>query len=334
MMEPTLSTHRTAAVAARLSVALACASLFTACGGGDEAAPAPVPPSSRILTAATEPRLTSQSVELLARVSAAWADVTATAAPARATARLKAGALAGVDGFAQAQAVQQTSTDPCLLGGTQTLSYNYASKTESKVGDYSSTAFTDCRVNDHTVLNGLTKQTLVALTDTTETWERLATDFATLTDDVLWRESGTSRVATETPAATATGQKLSVNLDGYAFFHSKGGVRHADYTVTGTATADVNTIAQTYAATVTLKVTGNLMDVGTLSWRIETPTPLQGSTSVRTPSGGTVKLKLEDGSSVTLTPAATGVRVVTDFNGDGKAEVDVNRTWAQIAAGL
>jgi hypothetical protein len=273
-------------------------------------------------------------VQLLTRVSAAWADVAATTTQAHAAARSKPGALAALDAMAQPQAIQQSTTDPCLFGGTQTLTFNYASKTESKVGDYSSTAFADCRVDDRTMLNGLTKATLVALADSSETWDLAAADFTTLTDDVLWRESGTSRVATETLAAPANGQKLSVSLDGYTFFHSKGGVRHADYTVSGTATADVDPAAQSYAATVTLDVTGNLKDVGTLSWSIETPTRLQGSTAAAMPTGGTVKLKLADGSSVTLTPVATGVRVVADFNGDGKAEVDVNRAWAQVAAGL
>lgn len=332
MMDTSLSNRRIAVLAARFSSALACASLFTACGGGDDAAPAP-PPSS-ILTAATEPRLTSESVQLLTRVSAAWADVTAGATQAQATARSKPGALGALDAMARPQALQESSTDPCLFGGSQTLTFNYASKTEPKVGDYSSTAFADCRVDDRTLLNGLTKATLVALADNSETWDLAAADFATLSSDVLWRENGTSRVATETLVAPASGQKLSVSLDAYAFFHSKGGVQHADYTVSGTATADVNTSAQSYAATVTLKVSGDLKDVGKLSWSIETPTRLQGSTAALAPTGGTVKLKLADGSTVTLTPAATGVRVVADFNGDGKAELDVNRTWAQIAAGL
>ena len=75
MMEPSLSTRRIAVAAARLSVALASTLLVTACGGGDDAAPAPAP--SRLLTAATEPRLTSESMQLLTRVSAAWVDVTA-----------------------------------------------------------------------------------------------------------------------------------------------------------------------------------------------------------------------------------------------------------------
>jgi len=334
MMETSLSHRRIAVIAARLSSTLACASLFTACGGGDDAAPAPGPAPSRVLTAATEPRLTSESVQLLTRVSAAWADVTATATQAHATARSKPGTLATLDALTRPQAIQESSTDPCLFGGTQTLTFNYASKTDSKVGDYSSTAFADCRVDDRTILNGLTKATLVALADTSETWDLAAADFATLTDDVLWRESGTSRVATDTLAAPATGQKLSVTFDAYSFFHSKGGVQHADYTVSGTATADVNPAAQSYAATVTLKVTGDLKDVGTLSWTIETPTRLQGSTAALAPTGGTVKLKLADGSTVTLTPGTTGVRVVVDFNGDGKAEVEVNRTWAQIAASL
>lgn len=334
MMETPLSTRRIAVVAAQLSAALMAAPLFTACGGGggDDAAPAPAP--SRILTAATEPRLTSESVQLLTRVSAAWADVTATAAQAHATARSKPGTRVALDATARPQAIQESSTDPCLFGGTQTLTFNYASKTDSKVGDYSSTAFADCRVDDRTILNGLTKATLMALADNLETWDLAAADFATLTDDVLWRENGTSRVATETLAAPATGQKLSVSLDAYSFFHSKGGVRHADYTVSGTATADVNASAQSYAATVALKITGDLKDVGPLSWSIETTARLQGSTAAPAPTGGTVKLKLADGSSVTLTPATTGVHVVADFNGDGKADVDVNRTWAQVAAGL
>jgi hypothetical protein len=236
--------------------------------------------------------------------------------------------------MARPQAIQESSTDPCLFGGSQTLTFNYASKTESKVGDYSSTAFVDCRVDGRTLLNGLTKATLVALADNSETWDLAAADFATLVDDVLWRESGTSRVVTETLAAPATGQKLGVSLDAYSFFHSKGGVQHADYTVSGTATADVDPAAQSYAATVTLKVTGDLKDVGRLSWSIETPTRLQGSTAAPVPTAGTVRLKLADGSSVTLIPATTGVHVMADFNGDGRAEVDVNRTWAQIAAGL
>lgn len=329
MMGPSLSTRRITMAAARLGAALVSTSLFTACGGGDDAAPAPAP--SRTLTAASEPRITSESVQLLTRVSAAWADVTAAATQAQVAARSHK---PGADAMAQPLAIQESTTDPCLFGGTQTLTFNYATKTESKVGDYSSTAFADCRVDDHTILNGLTKATLVALADNLETWDLAATDFVTQTDDVLWRESGTSRVATETLAAPATGQKLSVSLDAYAFFHSKGGVRHADYTVSGTATADVNPAAQSYAATVALKVTGDLKDVGPLSWIIETTARLQGSTAAPVPNGGTVKLKLADGSSVTLTPGTTGVHVVADFNNDGKADVDVNRTWAQVAAGL
>lgn len=334
MMEPSLSTRRAAVAAARLSAALMAAPLFTACGGGggNDAAPAPAP--SRILTVATEPRLTSESVQLLARVSAAWADVTATAAQAQAAARPKPGALAAVDALAQPQAIEASTTGPCLFGGTQTLTFSFASKDGAKVGDRSSTAFADCRVDDHTILNGLTMSTLVALADNLETWELASADFATRTDDVLWRENGTWRVATETLAAPATGQKLSVSLDARSFFHSKGGVPQADCTVSGTATADVDASAQSYAAAVALKVTGDLKDVGPVSWTIETTARLQGSTAVSTPTGGSVKLTLADGSSVTLTPSATGVRVVADFNHDGKADLDVNRTWAQVAAGL
>jgi hypothetical protein len=96
MMETSLSTRRTALVATRLGSALACASLFAGCGGGDDAAPAPAPAPSSILTAATEPRLTSESVQLLTRVSAAWADVTAGPAPAQAATRSKPGVLAAL----------------------------------------------------------------------------------------------------------------------------------------------------------------------------------------------------------------------------------------------
>jgi hypothetical protein len=95
MMDTSLSTRRIAVVAARFSSALACASLFTACGG-DDAVPAPAPAPSSILTAATEPRLTSESVQLLTRVSAAWADVTAGPAPAQAATRSKPGVLAAL----------------------------------------------------------------------------------------------------------------------------------------------------------------------------------------------------------------------------------------------
>ena len=104
--------------------------------------------------------------------------------------------------------------------------------------------------------------------------------------------------------------------------------------IAGTATADVNPAAQSYAATVALKVTGDLKDVGPVSWSIETSTRLQGSTAAPVPNGGTIKLKLADGSSMTLTPGVTGVHVVADFNNDGKADLDINRTWSQVAAGL
>jgi len=332
MMEPSFSTRRIAAAAARLSVALVSTSLVTACGGGDDAAPAAAP--SRILTTATEPRFTSESVQVLARVGAAWADVSAAATQAPAAARPKADALAAPDAMAQAQAFQQSLLENCLFGGTQTRSFNYASKDAAKIGDYSSTAFVDCRVDDHTILNGLTTSTLVALADNLETWELAATDFAARTDDTLWRENGTWRIATETPAAPATGQKLSVSLDARSFFHSKGGVRLADYTVSGAATADVDVSAQSYAAAVALKLSGDLKDVGPVSWTIETTARLQGSTGAARPTGGTVKLTLADGSTVTLTPGPAGVHVVADFNKDGKADLDVNRTWAQVAAGL
>jgi len=319
-----------------------CTTLLTACGGGgDSSSDTPVEQPRVALSATTEPRVTAIALDAVLQSQTSSALDALPTGSSEAT-RLKLAALAGQQALKRAlqsakSAVQVSGSDTisCSVSGSIFITANVAdpSAALATAGDSASATFNTCVEVAGLVLGGGLRISVVSSTATLQVWDIQTTDLSVTFGDIVWRESGTTRVTTDT--TTAGVSKVTSSSARTSYFHSVGGQQRASYSLlNSTLTSEQNDTAGTVSATANFIATGTFNGLGNVSYKVETLASLQGPADAAHPTSGTLKITGAGNASLLLVLGAAHVRILADYNGDGNTDSDTTRTWEDIDAQL
>lgn len=316
------------------------AALLPACGGGGGDDSDAVVEQPRVsLSATSEPRVTAVALDSVLQ-SQTNAALDALSTGSSGSTQLKLAALTGRQvakrALQSAKSIVQVSgsqTSNCTVSGSFTASANVANPSAflGTAGDSATLTFSACVETPGLVLDGSLGISVVSSTATLQVWDIQATNLSITLGDIVWRESGSTRVTIDDRTAgvsmvTSTSARSS-------YFRSVGGQQRASYTLlNSTLTSAQDTTTGMVTATASFVATGTFNGLGDVSYKVETPAALQGPADATHPTSGTVKITGAANASLLLVLGATSVRVLADYNGDGVADSDTTRTWEEIDA--
>lgn len=324
----------------RVATLCLCATLLPACGGGGSDGSDPVVEQPRVvLSAATEPRVTAVALDSLLQ-SQTHSALDALSAGGSGNTQIKLAALTGRQvakrALQSAKSTVQVSisqTSNCAVSGSFTVSANVAvaSAALDTAGDSATIDFNACVEVPGLVLDGGLGISVVSSKATLQVWDILTTNLSVTLGDLIWRESGTTRMTTD--SRTAGVSTVTSTSARSSFFRSVGGQQRDSYALLdSTQTSALNTASGTVTATASFVASGSFNGLGDVSYKVETPVALQGPADAAHPSSGTVKVSGAAKRSLLLVLGPTSLRVLADFNGDGVADSDTTRTWEEIDA--
>ncbi len=324
----------------RTSTLCLCTTLLAACGGGgDGGSDAPVEQPRVAISATTEPRVTAVALDSVLQ-SQTNAALDALSTGGSGSASLKLAALAGQRAAKQAlQSAKSTvqvsgsQTVNCTVSGTASVSVNVANPSVplATAGDSASVTFNTCVEVAGLVLGGSLGINVVSSTATVQVWDIQATDLSVTVGNDVWRESSATRVTLDN--ATAGVSKVSSTSARSSYFHSVSGQQRASFAMLDAArSSEENSNTGIVTSSAGFVATGTFNGLGDVSYKLETPASLQGPADAAHPTSGTLKISGAANASVLLVLGATSVRILADYNGDGKTDSDTTRTWEEIDA--
>jgi len=263
------------------ALAAAFAMALAACGGGGGSSP-----SNSSNPASSAPPSTGTPTASIASSQTAASDLVSKARGA-ADAATNAGSFSSIPAGVQISAptaVTGTSTQPCTISGTVTVSYNYASTSTNTVGDTAHEVFNNCSMTTGVYINGSA--------DVTVTRWASSTDYA---------------MSMSMAGITVTSGGTTYGPFNYTMtYNVSGGVVTMAYVINGVTVVGEpvvthnGNIATIVSGTVHVFYAGGWVEYSFNNWTYDTTTgkPIAGTLTITGSNGNSVLITVNGGSYV------------------------------------
>jgi hypothetical protein len=330
-------------VLTRFALAAATAAFLASCGGGGGGGGGSVPsietgPQPVTITVANAKPVAADALDSVRNTSSTNGPAglpMAASTPAMLTAAQLATAAPRTGSMPMG--VMATHTLACPLGGTMTLSGNFATTTGTSPGDNFTIATASCAVDEGgvmAVMNGQMSITIVSGSMDTMPFHAVlqvtVSNLSVASAGTTTVTSGDMRLdwnAMTTMSQTMTSSGASLNLR-ETFGSTTRSSTMTNYTQA--VSLNGNTVSSTLAATIQTN-NAHFAGVGSVTYVVSTPAPVVWDAATDVVASGSVKVVGAANSQLTLNLAGAGnASIALDANGDGMAELTTPTTVAEL----
>jgi len=320
---------------------------LTACGGVEPAGDAPpdlVTAPAVVISQANAARVATEALQAvavnLAGVRASEGNGTTSAGAGALSSRQALVALAlSKSGSITAQAATQNQFN-CTGGGSVVVTLTAAAPGVLTPGDTLDFAFSFCKEGE-VITNGALKLTLVSFDaagtgGTLEVYDTVATNLDQTVGGVLERHNGSVRLSLDDRLiGTRIAGQLDITAAGTTSSIERriNGISRTTRSIQNLTLSriDVQT-TQRSTSFVSFTATGPFPTLNDVSFKVDTITAIIIPAGKFQPTSGEIKITGANGGNIIIRIGADTVALEIDADGNGQAEANVQRTWAQVFA--